>query len=209
MNNEVINLRVKDSIFTYNNSHFQQHPGVLANIQEALEKVVDEFKAERNDSFIKKTVELNKIIGKREAIELTGDEDIYYAQRIGRRTLTKFVRGVKQQDCSAITFVVSKVNEKKFRLITAYIGYQAEKEPLDPAIKTEEEFNRAKDYWNKTAMIDGTQEIYMNTITKDCPWDNFENRIVMTNANNNNIQAKIDEIRKKQNISNQRNKLAA
>ncbi len=201
MNNEVIHLRIKDAVFIYNESHFKQHPAVLANIPEALEKVVDQLQSYKDDSFIKKTVDLNKVIGKREAIELKGNEEVYYAQRMGRRTLTKFVRGVEAEDCSCITFIVSKVNDKKFRLITAYIGYSAEKEPLDPAIKTEEEFNRAKEYWSKTAMIEGTQAIYQNTITTECPWDKFENRMILTMGDKNDIQAKIKEMRSKQNVT--------
>jgi len=197
MNNDVIHLKIKDAVFIYNESHLKQHPKVLAHIAEAFEKAVDELKTEKDDSFIKKTVDLNKVIGKREAIELKGDEDIYYAQRMGRRTLTKFVRGVEAEDCSCITFIVSKVNEKKFRLITAYIGYHAEKEPLDPAIKTQEEFNRAKEYWSKTAMIDGTQAIYSNTITTQCPWDTFDNRMILTMSDKNDIEANIKKMQGK------------
>lgn len=209
MNNEVIDLRIKDNIFTCNTSHFNQHPNVLENIPEAIEKIVHELKSEKNGSFIKKTVDLGKVIGKREAIELNGDEKIFYAQRIGRKTLTKFVSGVKAEDCSAITFVVSKVSENKFRIITAYIGYSAEKEPLDPAIKTEEEFNRAKKYWDKTAMIEGMQVIYPNTITTKCPWDTLENRVTVQINDKNTVQDKIKEMREQQNKNNLRHKLAA
>ena len=209
MNNEVINLRIKDNTFTCNTSHFIQHPNVLANIPEAIEKIVHELESEKNGSFIKKTVDLGKVIGKREAIELNGDEKIFYAQRIGRKTLTKFVSGVKAEDCSSITFIVSKVADNKFRLITAYVGYSAEKEPLDPSIKTEEEFNRAKKYWDNTAMIDGMQVIFPNTITTKCPWDTFENRFTVQLNDKNTVQEKIKEMRQQQNTHSSGHKLAA
>ena len=210
MFDETSKLKIQGNVFSYKNSHFHQHQNVLFHFNEALTMLLPKIKDIKNGSFIKETVDLNRIIGKREVIELTGNEDIYYAQRKGRKTLTKFVSGVQAQDCSCITFVLSKINDNKFKILTAYIGYMAEKEPLDPSIKNENEFNIAKEYWDKTAMIEGSQKIYKNTITRECPWDTFQNRIILSLGDKNNIQEKINEMRQDSNhkiLCNQNKKI--
>lgn len=177
MAKESNSINIANNEFSYKSGHFDQHLEVLQYLQEALQKILPDLNSEKNGNYIKKTIDLEKVLGKREAIELNGDEEVFYAQRKGRRTFTKFVKNVEPQDCSSITFVLHKIEPNRFKIFTAYIGFAAEKEPLDPGIKTQEEFNRAKAYWDKTAMISESQEIIEESITTVCPWDTFENRM--------------------------------
>lgn len=200
---EVEKIKVGGSSFAYKTAHFHQHSDVINHLREALKKVEEELKTVPIGETYKTVVDLCRVIGHTACVSLTGNEEIFYAQRKGRKTLTKFVKGVEAPECSTISFVLHKSGENKYRLITAYIGKVAEKEPLDPKIANAEEFKIAKTFWDTHALIEGSQKIYPNTITKECPWGEFDTRIQLQLGNNNNIKEKILAMREKRESMNQ------
>ncbi len=185
MSEEIGKITIRGSTFGYKTSHFQQHKDVLEHLHKALERVISEIRLTPVGQTIKKTVDLHKIIGQSHCVELNGDEEVYYAQRKGRRTLSKFVRGREAEDCSCITFVLAKSTINRYKILTAYIGYMSEREPLDPSISDENEFNRCKEFWEKHALVDGSQNIFANSITAECPWTNYQGRIKVRNGRPN------------------------
>lgn len=203
MLDEINKIKIKGISFSYKPTHFHQHKNVVSYFQEALENIFHELKDEKVETSFIKTIDLKRSLGNSECIALTGGEDIYYAQRKGRSTFTKFVKQVEPQDCSSITIILNKVTANRYKIITAYIGYAAQKEPLDPAIKSEEEFNKAKEYWSTHALIDQSQKIYTHTITTECPWNNFEDRIRVRMGKYNEIAEKIKEIRENSLVENE------
>ena len=176
MSDDFAKISVRGSTFSYKVAHFHQHKDVIEYLHTALERVISEIRLLPVGETIKKTVDLHKIIGKSHCVELNGDEEIFYAQRKGRKTLSKFVRGRAATDCSCITFVLSKATTVRYKVLTAYIGYKSEREPLDQSISNEEEFNRCKEFWDKHALVEGSQSIFPNSITTQCPWDTYQNR---------------------------------
>jgi hypothetical protein len=171
------NMTVRGNLFGYKPSHFYHHEDLLKYLHIALEKVIHELRFHPVGATIKKTVDLHKIIGKSHCVELNGDEEIFYAQRKGRRTLSKFVKGRESVDCSTITFVLVKSTIQRYRILTAYIGNNSEREPDDPSISNEDEFNQCKQFWNNHALVEGSQNIFANSITTECPWDTYQKRI--------------------------------
>lgn len=199
---EIEKIKVSGASFAYKTAHFHQHSDVICHLSEAFKKALPELELVPIGETYKTVVDLGRVIGHTACVALTGNEEIFYAQRKGRKTLTKFVKGIDAPECSTISFVLHKSGENKYRLITAYIGKVAEKEPLDPKIENQEEFNIAKTFWDNHALIEGTQKIYLNTVTTECPWDKYDNRISLELGNNNNIKGKILAMREKRNVNN-------
>lgn len=138
---------------------------------------------------------MQKVVGKTACVEVSADDDVFYAQRRGRKTMTALVKDKEATSCNFISLVLAKKPNNKIKILTAYIGMQAEKEPLDPSIKTEQEFELSKQFWATHALIDKSQRYYHNTVTKECPWDKFENRPQLELGNKNNVQAMIEKMR--------------
>jgi len=178
-------ITVRGSVFSYKTTHLQQHKDVLEHLHRALERVISEIRIVPVGETIKKTVNLHKIIGQSHCVALNGDEEVFYAQRKGRRTLSKFVRGREAEDCSCITFAISKTTTSRYKILTAYIGYISEKEPLDPSISNEQEFNRCKDFWNNHALVEGSQNIFIDSITYECPWNTYQSKVKLRSSNQN------------------------
>lgn len=189
-------IKISQNKFKYKEAHFHQHPEVINFLYEALSKIQTQLLQMPENSYLTQTVDLERNLGKSHCVSLKGDEKVFYAQRTGRTTLTKFVEGVESQDCSCVTVILYKNSANKYKILTAYVGFESSKEPLDPTIKNVEDFNIAKQFWENHALIAGSQKIYKNTITTECPWDTFDNRIVIKlGKNNNNIEQKIQEMR--------------
>lgn len=109
--------------------------------------------------------------------------------------MTALVKDKEATPCNFITLVLAKKPNNKIKILTAYIGLQAEKEPLDPSIKTPEEFELSKKFWSTHALINKSQRYYPNTVTNQCPWDTFENRPQLQLGNKNDVQSMIEKLR--------------
>jgi hypothetical protein len=127
MSDEFAKISVRGSTFSYKVAHFHQHKDVIEHLHTALERVISELRVKHVGETIKKTVDLHKTIGKSHCVEVDGSEEIFYAQRKGRQTLSKFVRGKEATDCSCITFVLAKATTQRYKILTAYIGYKSER----------------------------------------------------------------------------------
>lgn len=184
MSDLISKITVRGSIFNYKVSHFYQHKDVLEYLPKALERTMHEIRSATVGSIIKKTVDFHKVIGITHCVETNGQEEIFYAQRKGRKTLSKFVRGRESEECTCITFVISKTTVQRYKILTAYIGYKSEREPLDPSISNEEEFDRCKEFWSNHALVEDSQTIFANSITNECPWSTYQERKIMHNKFN-------------------------
>jgi hypothetical protein len=192
-NDEVIKIKIKENVFIIKESHLHQHSDVNEHLREALSKV-DVEKLEGFEAH-KLTIDMQRVVGKTACVEVSADDDVFYAQRRGRKTMTALVKDKEATSCNFISLVLAKNPNNKIKILTAYIGMQAEKEPLDPSIKTEQEFELSKQFWATHALIAKSQRYYHNTVTKECPWDKFENRPQLELGNKNNVQAMIEKMR--------------
>lgn len=179
MFNEIIKYSLKSSSLSVQTAHMHQHPEMNEIMYEIFEKFLDK-QENYPETTIKMEINMGRVVGHTTCVQTNDKDEIFYAQRRGRKTLSRFVKGVAPIDCDTVTVVIARSrNPAKpncYKLITAYIGYADEKEPLDPSIKTEADFLKAKTFWQTHAMTQGSQRIYKETITTQCPWDSFHNR---------------------------------
>ncbi|OGR85788.1 MAG: hypothetical protein A2901_01600 [Elusimicrobia bacterium RIFCSPLOWO2_01_FULL_54_10] len=121
--------------------------------------------------FIVETVEFDSTVGKSVCVETTDADEIVYAQRQGRRGLSRFVKNREAEPTDAVTVVLKKDSrEDYYVLIAAWCGATAEKEPWDPNIRDPDELFRAQDFWASHALIWGSEPIVPGTETAVCPW---------------------------------------
>lgn len=192
-NDKLIKIKINGNLFTIKESHLHQHSDVNEYLIEALSKVdvqkLEGFEAQ------KLTINMQKVIGETACLEVNAEDEVFYAQRRGRKTMTALVKNKAAKPCNLITLVLAKKPNNSIKILTAYIGDQSEREPLDPSIKTEQEFELSKQSWATHALIDKSQRYYPNTVTKECPWDKFENRPQMELGNKNNVKSMMEKLR--------------
>jgi len=139
-------------------------------LDECIKKIDTSTIKIKDKSNISIEIKFNKIIGKTSCIKtqkIKYNEKTYFAQRIGRPYPSRVIK-TQKQDCDTVTIILkpffktqdiprlyAEMNPKPlyFTLITAYIGYKAEKEPWDISIKNEEEKTAALDFWCNHALI--------------------------------------------------------
>jgi hypothetical protein len=195
-NDETLKIKTHGKVFYAKESHFHQHPEVFRYLTEALNMLLDKGALDNLQGTLKTSVDFAEPIGTTDCIPTEPEDEIFYAQRRGRKTFTRFVKNKQAPECSTLTMVLAQGNKpNRINVITAYIGYQAEREPLDNSIKTQEEFARCVEFWKNHALIEKSQRIYSNTITTECPWDRFDNRPQIVLGNNNNVSEIIAKLR--------------
>jgi len=157
--------------------------GLTENLlREAISKLtlIDDFEpimAESNIYFslpepLKIAVDMGRLVGLSGAVETREvglEESATFARRIGKPRASRVVCGVEMPPTSLVTLIVAPLftqvvpNKKVFRfeykLVVAYFGEAAEKEPWDPRIETDEEYKRSLAYWLSHALIYGICEM--------------------------------------------------
>lgn len=172
MSNTSIKYTINKKNLLINNIHLKQHPEMEDLLYPAFEKFLEK-EHDFVGKIIKLEIKMDKIIGKTVCVKTDDSSDIFYAQRQGRNTFSRFVKNVEPQDCDTITMIVSRDNFNNFYLLTAYIGYSAQKEPLDKNIKSEQEFLESKKFWNNHALVTGVQIYKEDSVTNICPWNDL------------------------------------
>ena len=145
------------SIFDRPNSHHHLPEGLL---REAISRA-----DLGNQAFMKIRIDMGRIVGVSTCVETTSDDQIVFARRINRKGLTRFVRGRKAEDCSAIILILKRIEPNGYLLITGFVGDSAEPEPWD-----EKASAQSVEFWSTHALIWGSEEIHPETETVNCPW---------------------------------------
>ena len=146
---------------SYSGSHLDQHKDVIPFLQEALSKVdLTKHNRRTQGNTICLAVDMERIVGKTHCVETTHKDEIVYATRAGRKTITRFVKNRDPIDCDHITVVIAmRPRVETFTLVSAWIGHPAPKEPSDASILTVNELVESEKFWNCHALIYGTQQL--------------------------------------------------
>lgn len=148
-------LQTKDrAVVIISSRHMKQHEEVLPLLPEVLSMIVT-----NDDPFIRVEVDLGRIAGNTSCVETAETDDILFARRVGRRTITRFVRNRQPVPTRHVTVLMLNIGQGVYRLVTGWIGRLAEKEPTDPTISSEAERARAEAFWSNHALVWGTQEV--------------------------------------------------
>jgi hypothetical protein len=142
------------------NSHVATHPTVLAVLPEALGQIGG------GDEQIVTEVDLGRVIGENIRVATSDADEIVYAQRTGRRGLTRFVKNREPEDCTSVVVILRKITGGAYVLVTAFIGTHCPAEPWDQKYADKE----SVPFWNSHALIWGAEEVVEDTETTECPW---------------------------------------
>lgn len=133
--------------------HMKAHESVMPFLKQIIPNMVVS-----DQPFIKTAVDMGYIIGVTDCVETTQYDDIVYAKRPGRPGKTRFVMNRKQQPSSHVTVIMKRVGNR-FKLLTSFIGKTAERELFDKSIRTDAEYMRSKHFWDRHALVWGSQEV--------------------------------------------------
>ncbi len=153
------------------NSHLKEHREVLTILPEALKKLDTKGRA-----FIEDEIPFDRIVGKSYCVSTDENDNIVYAQRRGRKGLSRFVLNKEPQDTDKVSVVLKKIRERvsqgreireldAYLLITAWIGERAEVEYYDPRAT-----EKSLAFWDTHALIYDPDQIVPGTETKEKPW---------------------------------------
>jgi len=147
-------------------SHAATHFGDTAGLKKLVVEVLKNRYLNNNNT--KFDVDVGRVIGTTDVVEVDDTDDIIYAIRKNRREqgYVPFTRSRKAQDSSYISISLILEPDGSYTLSSAWVGkWDDPPFPQEPHAKPE-----SKDYWHKHAFVWGSQEIETNTETLICPW---------------------------------------
>ena len=151
-------LRGKEKVLDRITSHVHPNPAIEKYLPLALSRIESNGR-----EFFIETVDFEEIIGESNCVETTDSDDIIYAMRVGRRGLTRFVRGRERTPTSKVTVILKKIDDG-YILISGFIGPQAAPEPWDPKATPE-----SVTFWNSHAVVWGSEPVVPGTETTKAP----------------------------------------
>ncbi len=135
-----------------NLDHLQAHDNVLPFLEEATALI----HLPKNDSFYRKSICLGRVIGSNNCVStdiISPYTPSTFATRTGRQLPTRITINHRPSPCDSVS-VIAVCNNKKWQLITAYIGPLAPREPHDSYfLDHPEELAEALRFWCCHALI--------------------------------------------------------
>jgi hypothetical protein len=118
-------------------------------------------------SFVKARVEFGSEIGLSDCVATTEADKVVFAQRPGRRGLSRFAVGRHPEPCSSMITILKQREEdpQSYILITAFVGSGSEPEPWDKNASP-----ASREFWSGHALVFGSCPIIPGTETSVCPW---------------------------------------
>lgn len=148
------NLTTGEPVYDRPNSHL--HEGVAGLLPEALMQIRTEGR-----QMIAEEVDLGRFIGITTGVETTLEDEIIFAQRVGRKGLTRFVKNREGTPTSFLTVVLQKnQSEESYTCLTAWVGRKAEPEPWDRRAT-----EQSVAYWRSHALLWGSEPVVQGTET--------------------------------------------
>ena len=147
--------------------HLQAHPDVIKILPEALVKATLP-----SAEFVEMEIDLDRIIGLQTRVKTMPCDiktPINFALRKGRDKPSRVAPPGTVAPPARSVVVIAKMNRDDpatYNLVTAWIGTLARKEPWDPMIKSETDYQESLNFWCSNALIhdpDVMGEIFAST----------------------------------------------
>lgn len=127
--------------------------GDFGPVEVALSKVMPDGRA-----FIEEEVLASGPIGTTKCIKTYEGDSIVFAQRFGRKGLTRFVKNRAPEPCSSVFVVLKRLKVHRYLIITGFVGTRPEPEPWDEtafrhAVDPNVSRQRSLEFWSKHALI--------------------------------------------------------
>lgn len=131
----------------------EQHPEVLVVLPEVLEKM-SATRLKRGVNLL--TFDMGRVVGHSACVKTTPQDEIVFAQRVGRPMKTRFTKSQTTTPTSRIS-VIAKHSLNHVHIVTAFAGEIAAREPGDPSLITREEIAESEKFWAEHALVWGSQ----------------------------------------------------
>ena len=153
---------VFDPVNSHTATHFKDAPG----LKELAKELLSDMNLEGD--LIAKDVDMGKIVGNSDVVEIDDTDVIVFAMRKNREDqgYVPFTKSRPSQPCSLVSIHLIKKDEDTYELSSVWIGqYES---PMFPQMS-----NATADsipYWSQHAFVWGSQEIIAGSERNDCPW---------------------------------------
>ena len=132
--------------------HLEAHPEVMALLPEAICKI-----RLPPNAFAEIEVGMNRVVGRTNLVATTfshPSSSMQFAMRKGRNGPTRVTTEVSVgPEADKMVLVVKWQSPGIFQLVTSWIGGLAQKEPWDPSIQNERDFQRCLNFWCSNALL--------------------------------------------------------
>ncbi len=139
------------------------HAGVIELLPEVLSSTDSRGKA----NFVRE-FRFNRVVGINNRVKTGANDEIVFAQRVGRTGLSRFVKNRQPEPTRYVTVVLNRRASGVYEVLTAYIGSAAPREPWDPRADREVSAR----FWASEALLWGSEPVVDGTETTNMP-DSF------------------------------------
>ena len=144
-------------------SHAATHLADTPQLFELVKHVIADLSPSEDNVYIDK--DMGRSVGMSDLVETTASDEIIYAKRLNRDNYTRFVLNRLPELTSFVTVALQKDAEGDYGLWTAWIGRAVPQFPGD-SFETPD----SRIFWQKHALVWGSQATQPNTERKDWPW---------------------------------------
>lgn len=156
----------KKVMIDLDNSHAATHLKEQPNLLELVKRIISNTDLpEIDDKFYSFETDTGYTIGEMDLVETDNNDEIIYAKRKNRNNFTRFVKNKPRPKTSFVSIVIKKNDNETLELWSAWIGRLVPPFPGD-----EHEQPESKSFWEKHALVWGTQAIEPGTETSEKPW---------------------------------------
>lgn len=153
---------VYDPVDSHTATHFNDAPTLRAIAEQLLSSM------SLKDDLIAKDIDMGKVVGNSDVVEVDEKDEIIYAMRRNREDqgYVPFTKSQSTQPSTKISIYLVKKDSDTYELSSIWIGeYES---PMFPQMS-----NATADsvpYWKKHAFVWGSQEVIPGSILEECPW---------------------------------------
>jgi len=153
---------VFDPIRSHASTHFHDSPKLRDLVIDVLSK------KELVEAIVAEDVDMGRVVGDTDVVEVDGTDEIVYAMRKHREDqgYVPFTKSRMTQPSSFVSIYLTEKDSMTYELSSAWIGeYESPPFPqMDNATAD------SIPYWQKYAFVWGSQEIIPGSEISDCPW---------------------------------------
>jgi hypothetical protein len=144
-------------------SHAATHLSDASGLQEVAKEVIEKLEPVVENLTV--TVDMKRTVGYTDLVETNSEDEVIYAKRRNRSNYTRFAKNRLPLPSNFLTIVLRRLDNDSYELWSVWIGPNAPSFPGED-FETAESFR----FWEKHALIWGTQEIQPGTETTERPW---------------------------------------
>lgn len=133
--------------------HLRAHPEVTNVLPEAIALV----RLPLDGAFLSTEVEMGRTVGRDGRVKtalIDSSDRALFAQRVGRDHPSRMIIGEGEETAKVVILAFAARGEANtYVLVTSWVGSLARKEPWDPMIKSQGEYQECLHFWCSNALV--------------------------------------------------------